>query len=72
MEAGLPAGGNWRISWDKEKLTVAGKETLTVPLHSWGRGFNHMILLFEGEGRIDIRTFHMKAVKGGMETGISY
>lgn len=72
VEAGLPAGGNWRISWDKEKLTVAGKETLTVPLRSWGRGFNHMILLFEGEGRIDIRTFHMKAVKGGMETGISY
>ena len=73
VEAAMAVGGKWKISWNNEKLeviSVAGTET--VSLREWGRGFNHMILLFESEGELDINVFHMKAIRTGMKTGIVY
>ena len=51
---------------------IEADKTQPLPLKAWGRGFNHMILLFEGEGELDVRSFHMKALRSGMETGIEY
>ena len=41
-------------------------------MKEWGRGFNHIILLFEGDAVLDIDSFSMKAIQGGMKTGIEY
>ena len=72
VEAELPEGGSWRIAWNKEALTINGSKTLAVSLGKWGRGFNHMILMFSGEGELNIRSFRMKALRSGMKTGIEY
>ena len=73
VETELPASGDWCIAWNTEKLEVSSPgNTHSVSLTGWGRGFNHMILLFEGEGELDIRSFGMKAHCTGMQTGIEY
>ena len=73
VEASLPNGGKWHIKWDSEKLEIRAEgETQTVSMKEWGRGFNHMILLFEGDAALDIDSFSMKAIQGGMKTGIEY
>ena len=73
MEVPLHQGGEIRISWNGEslKITGGGREQ-TIPMTEWGRGFNHMIVMFEGEGTVDIRSFRMTAIREGMPTGIVY
>ena len=74
VEAELPGSGEWSITWDEDALTVtsaAGKQTISMK--EWGRGFNHLTILFEGEGgEAFVRSFRMKAVRAGMKTGIEY
>ncbi len=73
VETELPVGGDWHITWNMEKLEIVSNvSTQSVSLTGWGRGFNHMILLFEGEGELDIRSFRMMALRTGMQTGIEY
>ncbi|MBR4428153.1 MAG: exo-alpha-sialidase [Clostridia bacterium] len=73
VEAELPAGSDWQIAWNSGKLEVSSTGgAQTVSLAEWGRGFNHLILLFEGEGELNIRSFGMKALCAGMGTGIEY
>lgn len=73
VETKLPAGGDWDITWDTGKLEISSSgDSQSISLAEWRRGFNHMILLFEGEGELDIRSFSMKAFCTGMETGIEY
>lgn len=73
VESELPKGTGWHITWNAEELEItSGDQTRTVSMEEWGRGFNHMILLFEGDGELDVRAFHMKAASTGMKTGIEY
>ena len=73
VEVPLHHGGDIRISWDGKSLKVTdGGRERTIPMAEGGRGFNHMIVLFEGEGNIDIRSFRMTAIREGMPTGIEY
>ena len=73
VEAELPEGGEWRVSWNGETMGIAcGAKPRPVSLKEWGRGFNHMIILCEGEGELLIRSFRMKSVRAGMKTGIEY
>ena len=66
--------GEWKLEWNRNKLsmtTAAG--TSERDLKDWRRGFNHLILLYEGQNEeMDVNSFEMKAVRGGMETGIEY
>ena len=42
-------------------------------LNDWARGFNHLILLYEGKDEeVIIEGFEMKAVQNRLETGIEY
>lgn len=73
VETELSPCGNWHITWNEEKLALTcGGKAKTVSLAEWNRGFNHMILLFNGNGRLDISSFHMKAIRTGMKTGIVF
>ena len=73
VEAALPGLGPWKLTWNREKLTVtSGSESCDVSLTEWNRGFNHMILLFEGDGEAHIGSFRMTATQSGLKTGIEY
>ncbi|MBQ2955763.1 MAG: exo-alpha-sialidase [Clostridia bacterium] len=67
------AAGEWTITWNKDSLTLtSGEKSRTVSLDKWGRGFNHLSVLFEGEdAELNITGFSMRGT-GGMETGIEY
>ena len=68
------AAGEWNIEWNEANLTLtANGRTQTVSLGPWGRGFNHLSILFEGEGaQLGVSSFRMKGMGGGMKTGIEY
>ena len=67
-------GGEWSLEWNRDRLlmtTAAGTSELS--LKDWGRGFNHLILLFEGQDEtLDVTGFEMKAAVEGLKTGIEY
>ena len=71
VEALPEADGEWAIEWNEKKLTLtSGGKTQTIPMDKWGKGFNHLSILFEGEGQaLEITGFTMRG-KGGMKTGI--
>ena len=73
VEASPEATGEWTIEWNEQSLTiVSGGKTQTIPLDKWGRGFNHLSVLFEGEKEeLEITGFSMRG-QGGMKTGIEY
>ncbi len=66
--------GEWKICWDKERLTLTDAlGTKEVSLADWPHGFNHMIFLFEGEGQsLTVTSFHMQAKQPFLDTGITY
>ena len=73
VEASPEATGEWIIEWNEKSLALtSGGKTQTVSLDAWGKGFNHLSVLFEGEGQaLEITGFAMSG-KGGMKTGIEY
>ena len=67
------AGGEWAIEWNEKSLTLTSSgKAQTVSMDAWGKGFNHLTVLFEGEEQtLEITGFSMRG-KGGMKTGIEY
>ena len=52
-------------------MTTAGSSVHN--LKDWARGFNHLILLYEGgDEEVIIESFEMKAIENRLETGIEY
>lgn len=73
IEAELPGGNEWKISWKEHSMRITGGVAESeIDLSKWGRGFNHMIALFEGDGEMKLNAFTMKSFRGGMKTGIEY
>lgn len=68
------ASGAWEIAWNADELTLtSGGETRKVCLKDWARGFNHLSILFEGEGTaLNVTKFDMQHIAGALETGIEY
>ena len=73
VEAAPAAGGEWFIEWNEKELKLtSGGQTQTISLTQWGKGFNHLSVLFEGENEeMEITGFTMRG-QGGMKTGIEY
>ncbi len=67
----LSETGVWNVSWKDGTvtLTVNGKTTQQIPLHS-APGLNHLGVLFTGDGALKITQFKAKAFKNRWETGI--
>ena len=73
VEAELSDSGEVRLAWNEDKFEITSRAgTRYISLKDLGRGFNHMILMFEGDGDVEICAFHMKAIRTGMKTGIEY
>ncbi len=65
--------GEWIIRWDANTLWLeTNGQAAAFPRTDGMDGFNHMILLFEGAGDVNIKAFHMKAIESGLRTGIEY
>ena len=66
--------GEWKLEWNRESLsmtTAVGSSSHN--LKDWARGFNHLILLYEGkDDEVIIKDFEMKAIQNRLETGIEY
>ncbi len=65
--------GEWIIKWDSDKLCLeANGKSEVYRRNDTAEGFNHMMLVFEGQGELNISNFKMKAFETGMSTGIEY
>ena len=73
VEASPEAAGEWIIEWNEKSLTLtSGGKVQTVSMDAWGKGFNHLSILFEGaKEELEITGFSMRG-QGGMKTGIEY
>ena len=66
--------GEWKLEWNRESLSMTTAAGSSVHnLKDWARGFNHLILLYEGsDEEVLIEGFEMKAIQNRLETGIEY
>lgn len=66
--------GEWTIHWDEERLFLTDAEhTEEHPLSGRTAGFNHLILLFEGEKQsMTVTSFRMQSEQPYLNTGIEY
>jgi hypothetical protein len=64
--------GVWEIVWDESTITlcVNGKLVQKQPKHT--NGFNHLTVLFHGEGELALTTFSAHSDAMAWETGIEY